>query len=173
MNHGHRFGVLLILLMATVPAVAAQDGGFSGVLKSTSIGENVSVNVTVRNTLPVTDTLVITFAGPAITSNRIVQPHFPPGTCPEAFDTGEERCEVTIPPDESETVTIWLEGTAQGQEELSATVNSSTSGLSASDKMAVRVQPKYAPVTVSAPGITAVQMVASAVIGALAVFFLH
>ncbi|MDY6770053.1 MAG: hypothetical protein SVU88_03705 [Candidatus Nanohaloarchaea archaeon] len=159
-----------VLVALVAPLAAGQQSGFEGEVESIRVGQNATVNATVVNPLPVSDTLLVVFDGDAITEG-IVTPHFPDSddiTCEQL----QSRCTIQMGPDSEKGISIILEGTAIGQETLTATVNSTTTQLSSSDSLNVRVKPFFGSVTVSAPGIQWLHAAVLAVLSALAYGYL-
>ncbi|MFB6294750.1 MAG: hypothetical protein ABEI97_03245 [Candidatus Nanohaloarchaea archaeon] len=152
-----------VLLLLLASAVVAQ--GFEGEVETVKVGTNETVNATIVNPLPVTDTLAIKFSGAAITEG-LVTPSYTEDDL-ECEDL-QSLCEISMDPNEERSIEITLEGTAIGQETLTATVNSTTTQLSSSDQMEIRVQPLFGRTTVSAPGIHLSQVAVLAVVAALA-----
>lgn len=155
------FLVIAAALLFT-PIVAAQTG-FQGDYKELKVGENETVNVTVENRLPIDDVLNVKFEGDAITSGLVGI------DMPEGFDCEESqrRCNLSVDAESRDYLLLGLTGTAIGQETLVAEVNSTTTQLSSEDRIEVRVQPDFAPVTVSAPGIELFQLLLLGMAGAL------
>lgn len=164
MNGMERLLLVAALVAVMVPVVAGQ-GGFEGDITSMQVGENVTVNATIVNPLPISDTLAIKFSGEAITGGLVT-----PFYTEEDFSCEDlrSRCEVAMDANEERSIEITLEGTAIGQEKLTATVNSTTTQLSSSDRMQVRIKPFFGNATVSAPGITGLQVLVLAVLAAVA-----
>lgn len=154
----------VIFVMLLMPLAAGQTT-FEGEVASMSVGENVTVNATVVNPLPIEDTLRVVFEGPAI-EGGLVTPFYPDNDidCEQL----QSRCDLKMEPNEQKDVRIILEGTAIGQEVLTGTVNSTTTQLSSTDRMEIRVQPYFGRVTVSAPGIQELQIIVLGLLAALA-----
>lgn len=162
-NMKHLIVVAALLLL--LPAFAAGQESLERDVASMQVGENVTINATVVNPLPVSDSLTIIFNGAAI-NEGLVTPFYPEEsgiTCTQL----RSRCTVQVDADSERHLRITLEGTTIGQETLTATVNSSTTQLSSTDRMQVRVKPFFGRVTVSAPGIQGVQIAVLAVLSAL------
>lgn len=155
-----------LILIAAMHLAAAQGAPFDGKVTSLRIGGNVSFNATVVNPLPIDDTLMVVFAGDAITQG-LVTPFY--GN-PQDISCNQlnNRCQLQMNPNEEKDIRITIEGTAIGQETLTATVNSSTTQLSSSDRTEVRVRPYFGRATFSAPGIQGLQVAVIGLVAALA-----
>ncbi|MFB6265640.1 MAG: hypothetical protein ABEI07_00985, partial [Candidatus Nanohaloarchaea archaeon] len=133
------------------------------------IGENTTINATVKNPLPLTDRMKVVFKGSAV-QKGLIETDFPSGiSCNEQ----NLECELTVPAESEEKITIDVTATAIGQGTLVGTVNSTTTQLSSTDRLEVRVKPLFAPVTVSAPGIKEFQLLILALAGSLLVGILR
>lgn len=163
--HGMERLIVLAAVIAIVAPVVAAQGGFEGSVRSLDVGENITMNATIVNPLPVTDTLAIQFSGDAITEALVT-----PSYTEDDLDCEDLRslCKIDMDPNEERAIEITLEGTAIGQETLIATVNSTTTQLSSSDQLDIRVQPLFGTTTVSAPGLTWLQVLVVAVLAAFA-----
>ncbi|MDY6773644.1 MAG: hypothetical protein SVS85_00460 [Candidatus Nanohaloarchaea archaeon] len=170
------FAALLLLFSGVV---SAQTDALEGSVKTLRceggacrVGENSTLNVTLLNPLPISDTMMVRFEGEAL---DLLKFHFPENmNCEEGRNLNLCRG-ISVPPNTEEKFSITLEATSTSfgrQETLEATVNSTTTQLSSTDRIAVRVEPYFAPVTVSAPGIQDLQVAVLAVLGALTAGFL-
>ncbi|MDY6765947.1 MAG: hypothetical protein SVW77_01135 [Candidatus Nanohaloarchaea archaeon] len=157
--------LFLVAVLAALAPVAAAQGGFEGDVASIQVGENITMNATIVNPLPVSDTLAIKFSGKAITEGLVTPFYTEPGLSCENLNS---LCELSVAPNSERSIEITLEGTAMGQETLTGTVNSTTTQLSSSDQMQIRVKPFFGTASVSAPGITGLQAVLVALLGAFA-----
>ncbi len=138
-----------VALLVLASPVAAQ--GFDRDLRSVRIDDNTSLQVTVVNPLPVDDLMTVTFTGPAVEEARVMELFYPP----ECLTGGPaEQCRVTVASNGTRTLNLTVQGTSIGQRTMVGTVNSSTTQLSSSDEIEIRVQGLFDPVTVSAPGLT-------------------
>ncbi len=158
-----KHAVLAAFLLLLSTSAAAQSG-FASELKELRVGENDTVNVTVQNRLSIDDTLTVQFGGEALTSGLISLDYPASHTC----DSGGRWCRLTVPAESERSLLIGISATGMGQAPLEAVVNSSTSHLANEDDIEIRVQPNFAPVTVSAPGIQLVHLLLLGLAGALA-----
>ncbi|MCJ7479356.1 MAG: hypothetical protein MUP63_04235 [Candidatus Nanohaloarchaeota archaeon QJJ-7] len=167
-----RFLVLALFIGLLTGLVAGQTemSTFESDVKELHVEENVTLNATLTNPLSVQDTLVVVFGGPAITKG-LVRPEYEDSnniTC----DALQHRCSVDMAADQERDVQIKLQGTAMGQEILTGTVNSTITQLSSTDRVEIRVDPYFEPVTVSAPGMQGLQVVLMVILASiLAGFF--
>lgn len=160
-----RAATLLVLLLLTTPLVVAQDNGFERDLRTLRIGENDTLEASVSNPLNSPDLLTVVLDGDALSSGIVTLDL--PDTENVTCDETEFRCQVEVGSNTTTNFSIGMQATAIGQETLTASVNSSLSQLSARDEIEVRVEPHFAPVTVSAPGITAALLGLIGLLGAL------
>lgn len=158
----------LALFLAT-SLVAGQGDTFEGETLSIRIGGNATVNATLVNPLPIEDTFNVIFRGDAITGGLVTP--FYTSTDGISCEALNDRCTVQMEPNEEKDVQIILNGTAIGQEPLIATVNSTNTQLSSTDRMEIRVKPFFGRATVSAPGIQGLHIAVIALLGALAAGF--
>ncbi len=159
-----RRAATLAVIMLLLAGAGAAQGSVEGDLKALQINGTAPVNITLENPLPVNDRYTVTFSGDGF---LLVQPEYPP-VGGNITESGGGKISVDMGPNAEFNMSVVMEGTAIGQGLLVATVNSSTTQLSSEDEIAVRVEPNFAPVTVSAPGIMGSQLLVIAILGAAA-----
>lgn len=159
-----RRSIALLACLLMMVATGAAQGAVEGDLRALQINQSAPLNITLENPLPINDVYTVTFSGEGF---LLIQPEYPP-VGGNITQSGGGTIRVNIGPNQDLNLSVEMAGTAIGQGILTATVNSSTTQLSDEDDIAVRVEPNFGTVTVSAPGITLTQVVVLAVLGAVA-----
>lgn len=165
------FLVTVILLLLTAAGAAAADDDndiFSGDLRSLTVGDTAQVTASIYNPLSIDDEICLHFRGNAIPTHLTIidvsgNAVSGGGSCTGAYAVFVENKSQT-------DVNITVEAGPPGQGVLIGEVNSSTSKLANSDRLDVRVRPRFENTALSAPGITLTQLLVIGLFAGLLVF---
>lgn len=149
-----KLGLAALILLSFSTAAAAQ--GFGGELRSLKVGDEITVNATVSNPLPMPDSFTVKFEGSAL-EQQLAVINYSAGASDDCEDE-KNLCEIDVGPEGENDIQLSINGTAIGDGSLIASVNSSITQLESTDRMEIRVEPYYGATNVAAPGITLLQV---------------